>query len=149
MTSCPRRLRYSNQIRKEISRKVATGAGRASGKSSPLARGNCGWATIQTRKTADPNCSTVSLQDMLYHVCLIQVYIYNFTYLLPVSHRNPNFSKCPIYKSHSCHVSLESAQMTCGRQGGKPQKTFCPGNCRQGSSRWGVRDANTRNITHH
>lgn len=92
MTSCPRRLRYSNQIRKEISRKVATGAGRASGKSSPLARGNCGWATIQTRKTADPNCSTVSLQDMLYHVCLIQVYIYiyNFTYLLPVSHRNPN-----------------------------------------------------------
>lgn len=76
MTSCPRRLRYSNQIRKEISRKVATGAGRASGKSSPLARGNCGWATIQTRKTADPGCSTVSLQDMLYHVCLIQVYIY-------------------------------------------------------------------------
>ena len=46
-------------------------------------------------------------------------------------------------------MSLESAQMTCGRQGGKPQKTFCPGNCRQGSSRWGVRDANTRNITHH
>ena len=75
------------------------------------------------------NCQ--SSRHCRYHVCLIQV-ISLICCQFPTATPQSSCEKA----LPSFH--LESAQMTCGRQGGKLQKTFCPGRrLTIDSSRWG------------